>query len=133
MISGNSFGFKVKKKGFTLIEMLVVMAVIALLLTIVTPRYFASLDKSRDIALQENLKIVRVTLDKFNADKGRFPDTLEELVDKKYLRDVPVDPVTGTSLTWILDQAIGEDESGIQNIRSGAAGLAYDGRRYDAL
>ena len=133
MINGKFLRLKIKKNGFTLIEMLVVMAVIALLLSIVTPSYFASLDKSRDIALQENLKIVRVTLDKFNADKGHFPDNLEELVDKKYLREVPVDPVTGTSITWILDQANGEGESGIQNIRSGAAGLAYDGRRYDAL
>lgn len=133
MISGEFLSLKRKKLGFTLIEMLVVMTVIALLLTIVTPRYFSSLEKSRDIALQENLKVVRVTLDKFNADKGRYPDTLEELVDKKYLREVPVDPVTESSLTWILDQASGEGETGIQNIRSGATGLAYDGKRYDAL
>lgn len=121
------------KAGFTLIEMLVVMAVIALLLTIATPRYFASLDKSRDIALEENLKVLRITLDKFYGDKGRYPDDLNELVDMKYLREVPVDPVTGSSATWILDQARGSDETGIQDIKSGAIGSAHDGRRYETF
>lgn len=122
-----------KDNGFTLVEMLVVMAVIALLLTIATPRYFASLDKSRDIALQQNLKVVRVTLDKFYADKGRYPDTLDELVDKKYLREVPVDPVTESSTTWVLEQTSNTGETGIKDIKSGASGLAYDGRQYAAF
>src|SRR6218665_3946316 len=76
-------------KGFTLIEMLVVMSVLALLLTIALPQYFGSLGKSKDVALQENLRILRVVIDQFHADKGRFPATLQELVDEKYLRAIP--------------------------------------------
>ena len=88
--------------GFTLIEMLVVMAIIALLLTLASPRYFGALEKSKDVALAENLKVLRVTLDRFYADKGRYPETLEELVEQKYLRSVPVDPVTESDRSWIL-------------------------------
>lgn len=123
----------IKKAGFTLIEMLIVMAMIALLLSIVVPRYFSSLDKSRDIALAENLKVLRVTLDKFYADNGRYPDALDELVEKRYLRRVPVDPVTESDNTWVLEQARNLDLTGIENVKSGAQGVAFDGRRYDSL
>ena len=75
----------VSRRGFTLIELLVVMAIVALLLSIALPRYFGSLDRSREVALKENLQVLRVTLDRFHADKGRYPDTLDELVEHKYL------------------------------------------------
>lgn len=83
-----------RARGFTLIEMLVVLAIVALLLSVATPRYFGSLEKGREVALQENLRVLRVTLDKFHADKGRYPDTLDELVEARYLREVPLDPIT---------------------------------------
>ena len=121
------------RRGFTLIEMLIVMAIIALLLTIALPRYFGSLDKSKDIALQENLKVLRVTLDRFYADKGRYPDTLDELVTQKYLRAVPMDPITESVLTWVTIPAKDADVQGIADIKSGAPGLAKDGRAYDAF
>jgi general secretion pathway protein G len=121
------------RRGFTLIEMLIVMAIVALMLTIALPRYFGSLDKAKDVALQENLKVVRVTLDKFYADKGRYPDTLNELVEQKYLRAVPVDPVTESAGTWITIAARDIETKGIADIKSGAVGNAKDGRAYEAF
>jgi general secretion pathway protein G len=121
------------RHGFTLIEMLVVMGIVALLLTLAAPRYFASLDKSRDVALEENLKVLRVTLDRFYADKGRYPDSLQELVEHKYLRAVPVDPVTGSDSTWVLVAPQDPDQRGIYDVKSGASGQAHDGRSYGSL
>lgn len=109
------------------------MAMIALLLTIALPRYFDSLEKAKDVVLQEDLKVLRVTLDKFYADKGRYPDTLDELVEQKYLRAVPVDPITESARTWLLIPAQDADTSGIVDVKSGAPGLAKDGRAYESL
>lgn len=120
-------------RGFTLIELLLVMAIIGLLLTLALPRYFGSLEKSKDIALQENLKVLRVTLDKFYADKGRYPETLDELVEQKYLRAVPLDPVTDSASSWILIPARDADTKGIVDIKSGALGTSRDGRAYESL
>jgi len=120
-----------RRKGFTLIEMLVVMAIVALLLTLAAPRYFASLDKAKDVSLEENLKVLRVTLDRFYADKGRYPETLEELVEQKYLRSVPVDPVTDSDRSWRLIPAQDVNTKGIADVKSGAQGLSHDGRSYE--
>jgi general secretion pathway protein G len=120
-------------KGFTLIEMLVVMAIIALLLTIALPRYFGSLNKSKEIALQENLRVIRVSIDKFYSDKGHYPDTLPALVEAGYLRAVPVDPVADSSATWILIPAKDSDVTGVVDVKSGAAGQTADGRPYESL
>ncbi|MDD2742182.1 MAG: prepilin-type N-terminal cleavage/methylation domain-containing protein [Rhodocyclaceae bacterium] len=119
-----------RKCGFTLIEMLVVMAIVALLLTIALPRYFGSLDKTKDVALEENLKVLRITLDKFYADKGRNPETLEELVEHKYLRVVPLDPITESVATWVLVQSRDVNVKGIVDVKSGATGIGKNGRAY---
>lgn len=117
-------------QGFTLIEMLVVMAVVALLLTIALPRYFGALEKSRDVALQENLKVIRLSLDQFFADRGRYPDTLDELVEQKYLSAVPLDPLTESRQSWVLVTGKEEGLSGIADVKSGAPGQSKDGRTY---
>ena len=93
------------KKGFTLIELLVVMAIIATLLSLVAPRYFHSVDKSNEAVLRENLATLRDLLDKHYADTGKYPDNLQVLVAKKYLRSIPVDPVTGSAETWVIGAA----------------------------
>ena len=122
-----------KQRAFTLIEMLVVMAIVALLLTIATPRYFGALDKSKEVVLQENLRTMRHVLDKFLADKGRYPRTLDELVEAGYLRAIPVDPVTESSQTWVIDLSRRQDRSGISNVHSGAPGATHAGVQYGQL
>lgn len=88
-------------RGFTLIEMLVVMTLIALLLTLAVPHYFSSLDTGRLNVQRQNLATIRDAIDKFFGDQGRYPDTLDDLVQKRYLRSVPVDPVSETT-HWVL-------------------------------
>lgn len=82
------------RRGFTLIELVVVMSIIALLLTIALPRYFHSLDNGRQAVQRQNLATIRDAIDKFFADQGRYPDALDELVTRRYLREVPIDPLT---------------------------------------
>lgn len=120
-------------QGFTLIEMLVVLAIVALLLSVATPRYFGSLEKGREVALKENLRVLRVTLDKFRADKGRYPDTLDELVEERYLREVPLDPITESATSWVLVPPKEPDQKGVADVKSGASGTSRDGRGFDAL
>jgi general secretion pathway protein G len=81
-------------RGFTLIEMLVVMTLIALLLTLAVPRYFSTLDTGRARVQLQNIATLRDAIDKFHADQGRYPQALDELVEKKYLRHIPKDPIT---------------------------------------
>jgi general secretion pathway protein G len=116
--------------GFTLIELLVVMAIVALLLTIAVPRYFGSLNHSKEVALRENLKVLRVTLDKYAGDKGHFPEDLEQLVTAKYLRAVPLDPVTESAQTWVLVSSTEANTAGIVDVKSGASGAGTDGLAY---
>ena len=117
-------------RGFTLIELLVVLAILGMLLTIVAPRYFNSVDKASESVLRENLYQVRDTLDKFYADQGRYPESLEELVKKRYLRQLPTDPLTHSNQSWKLIQAPPEQGGGIFDIKSGAVGKARDGSNY---
>lgn len=119
--------------GFTLIEMLVVMAIIALLLTVALPRYFGALNKSKEVALKENLQVLRVGIDKYYADKGRYPENLEELVAGNYFRSIPVDPVTESATTWILVPSTDTEKSGIRDVKSGARGETPDGVPYEQL
>ncbi len=90
-----------RPSGFTLIEMLVVMTLIALLLTLAVPRYFHSIDNGKLTVQRQNLATMRDAIDKFYADLGRYPDTLEELVARKYLRQVPMDPVAEVA-SWTI-------------------------------
>jgi general secretion pathway protein G len=92
---------RLRQQAFTLIEMLVVMTLIALLLTLAVPRYFHSLDNGRVRVQQQNVATLRDAIDKFYADRGRYPDALDELVDKKYLRQIPIDPVTEAA-DWVI-------------------------------
>lgn len=116
--------------GFTLIELLVALAIIATLLTLVTPRYFGSIDKAEEATLRQNLVGLRDALDKHYADTGKYPSSLDELVTKHYLRQVPQDPITKSAQTWVLvppeDKALG----GVFNVRSGASGVSRDGTAY---
>ena len=118
------------RSGFTLIELLVVMAVIAVLLTIAVPRYFGSVDRSKEAVLRQNLALTREALDKFYGDTGRYPDSLEALVNNKYLRTLPIDPITESSSTWIIVSPEDQDKGIVFDIKSGAPGNASDGQPY---
>ena len=116
--------------GFTLIELLVVMAIIAMLLTIAVPRYFHSVEKSREAVLHQNLALTREALDKFYSDNNRYPDSLDDLVGRKYLRSLPVDPFTGNATSWLVVPPETADKGGVFDIHSGAPGNARDGSAY---
>lgn len=117
--------------GFTLVELLVVLAIIALLLTIAVPRYFSSVERSKEVALRENLQVLRSGIDKYYADKGEYPSALSDLVTQHYFRQVPLDPVTESAATWQLLPAAGADKAGVADVRSGAKGKSRDGIPYD--
>ena len=116
--------------GFTLIELLVVLAIIATLLAIATPRYFRSVDLSKEVALKQSLAVMRDAIDKFHGDQGVYPDSLEALVEKRYLRSVPVDPMTDSATTWQTVAPATQDKGKVYNVRSGADGRAGDGTEY---
>lgn len=119
------------RRGFTLIELLVVMAVIGLLLSLSLPRYFGNVDKAKESVLRQDLALMRDAIDKFYGDTGRYPDSLAELVAKRYLRKIPADPLTGHENTWIVEAPPGGGESGsVFDVRSGAQGRAKDGSDY---
>ncbi len=117
--------------GFTLIELLVVMAIIATLGAIAAPRYFNSLEKSREVALRANLKVMREAIDQFYQDNGKWPLALEDLVKNRYLREMPIDPVTRETGTWVAVRPATGTEPGIRDVRSGAQGVPRDGTRYE--
>lgn len=135
-IPANRFAMRrhdVLKCGFTLIELLVVLAIVALLLTLAVPRYFQSIDTAKETVLADNLRITRETIDKFYSDTGRYPESLEELVEKKYLRALPVDPITDTTTTWIIVPPEDADKGKVYSINSGAPGNNKDGKPFAEL
>lgn len=117
----------VRLSGFTLIELLVVMSIIAMLLALAAPRYFNSVDKSKEAMLKQTLVITREALDKYYGDNGRYPDDLETLVSRKYLRKLPYDPVTGSSSTWIVVPPDNPEKGAVFDVRSGAEGESRQG------
>ena len=119
-----------KRTGFTLIELLVVLAIIATLLTIAVPRYYSSLDKSKEAVLKENLYQLRDAIGKYYADRGKYPESLQALATDKYLRSVPLDPVTDSATTWIVVAPEDPQKGGVFDVKSGAVGKALDGSEF---
>lgn len=119
-----------RKSGFTLVELLVVMAIIALLLSLAVPRYFGSVDRSKEAVLKENLYLMRDALQKYYGDKGKYPSDLGELVSEKYLRKIPVDPISESDKTWQTVAPDGGIKGNVSDVRSGAPGNAPDGTAY---
>ncbi len=118
-------------RGFTLIELLVVLAVLAVLAAIVTPLYLDRVEDARETVLRQNLVGLRQTIDQFHRDKGRYPSQLAELVEQRYLRAIPEDPITQRADTWVLVSARpGDARSGVFDVRSGAPGRARDGSEF---
>ena len=122
------------QRGFTLIELIVVLAIIALLASIVAPRYYRTVDSAREATLHTSLNVMRDAVDKFVADKGRYPDSLDELVDKGYIRQIPQDPITGRTDSWQMlpPPADGALIGGMGDVRSGATGKGQDGTDFSS-
>jgi len=121
IMSGSKF------RGFTLIELLVVMSIIGLLLSIAVPRYFKTVQRSKETVLRHDLATVRESIDKYYADVGQYPDALPILVEKHYIRSVPQDPFTKTAGSWILVASEDPDHPGVVDLHSGSPELASDG------
>jgi general secretion pathway protein G len=119
-------------RGFTLIELLVVLAIVALLASIAAPRYFNSLQKSKETALRSSLATLRDAIDQFHADRGRYPDSLEELEQARYVREIPEEPLSGSREQWatLPPPADAMEKGAVYDVHSMAAGLGSDGRRY---
>ena len=115
-------------RGFTLIELLVVLAVMALLVSLVAPRYLDRVDGAREAVLRHNLQGLRTAIDQFYRDKARYPTSLDELAAQRYVRAVPVDPLTGSARTWVAVPPTAG--AGVFDIKSGATGRAGDGSDY---
>lgn len=111
-----------KRLGFTLIELMVVLTVVALLLSVVVPDYVGRLKRAEEAVLQESLMVMRDALDKHYADAGRYPTSLEELVAKRYLRSIPSDPFTRSRATWVAVPPADPKKGGVFDIHSAAKG-----------
>ena len=124
-----------RARGFTLIELLVVVAIIGILAAVAVGRYQQSIAKAKESVLRENLFVMRTQINLYFADKGNYPYDLQTLVDERYLKSVPTDPITQSADTWVpvsavLDDADISTEPGIEDVHSGASGTSLDGSSY---
>lgn len=134
IVSGKKFNKSVTRHllGFTLIELLIVMAVIAVLLTLAMPNFFNSVDKSKEAALQHDLSVMRDSIDKFYGDTGKYPDSLQELVSKRYLKEIPIDPITGSRSTWTIINNLEATNGKVIDIKSGSNNPSSKGTTYSS-
>ncbi len=122
------------KKGYTLLELMIVVAIVGILVSVAIPNFQQSAMKAKETALKQNLFTMRAVLDQFYADRGDYPESLTSLVEEKYLRSIPTDPITKSSTTWTEiyeEQEEGDDSpAGIYDIKSGSDDVAKDGTPY---
>jgi general secretion pathway protein G len=118
------------QRGFTLIELLVVLAIIGTLLSLALPRYNGSVDKSKEAVLRQNVATLRDAIDKFHGDTGKYPQSLDDLVEKQYLRRIPLDPVTNSEKTWVTVPSEDADDPGVMDVKSGASGKSRTGQLF---
>ena len=122
-----------RSQGFSLIELIVVIAIIAMLLVVALPRYQASIDRAELVALKTNLRALRDSIDRYEEDKGEYPESLQQLIESRYLKSIPVDPVTDSAQTWVIVEDTIDDKSGVVDVRSGAKGATSLGVVYAEL
>lgn len=119
-------------RGFTLIELLIVLAIVALLSALALPRYTQYVERNREAVLAENLRLTRDALEQFHSDRGRYPENLDELVVRRYLKHVPFDPIIESNRHWLVSEPLPPTEGKIADIHSAAPGTGRDGRRFSA-
>ncbi len=121
-------------RGFTLLEVIVVLTVVAILVSIAIPAYQRVILRAREAVLKQNLHLLRTQIEEFAADYGRYPESLQELVERGYLRELPLDPITGSRETWVPvpeDQPLSvEGKAGVKDVKSGAEGVSSEGTPY---
>ncbi len=126
-----------EERGFTLLELIVVLAIITVLLSAAIPAYLSIRQHAKESVLKQNLYTMRHQLEEFAADRGRYPQSLQELVETGYLREIPIDPITGSRETWqeIREESpsLNPDQPGIRDVKSGAEGQSTDGKPYSDL
>ena len=118
-------------KGYTLLEMMTVIAIIGILATIATPSFMRSVTRSKEATLRNSLFVIRDVIDQYYTDHGAYPEALLDLAEKKYIRTVPLDPFTGSDETWILIPPEGDEVSGIYDIHSGSDRISLSGMPYN--
>ena len=114
-------------RGFTLVELLVVLAIVALLLSLAAPRYLDALGRAEEAVLQTNVRLIREAIDKYRGDTGSYPQKLGDLVTYRYLRTVPMDPLSHSDQTWVPVPHPDGQTPGVYDVRSGFEGRARDG------
>ncbi len=122
-----------RARAFSLIELMVVMAAIALLLSIAMPQYLARVERGKEAVLRENLDAMREAIDRFHEDNETYPESLAELVERRYLRAIPADPVTERADTWRTQAPPAGVRGGVYDVRSGAEGSAASGLAFSDL
>jgi len=134
---GTIRGRKRGEGGFTLVELMIVMAIIMILATIAIPIYVRTLQRAKEATLREDLHTMRTAIDSYTVDKEKAPDSLDDLVQAGYLKSIPVDPMTSSNETWITGMSdtmtdINETQGGLDDVHSGSQALASDGTTYNS-
>src|SRR4030095_17057146 len=128
-----------KQKGYTLIELLIVLAIIGLLVSVALPRFREAHQRAKEAVLKENLFTLRQTIDQYHHDKGKYPSSISALVQEGYLRKMPMDPIAQSDSSWIeVPEELGDNpaptaQAGIWDVKSGATGKTLDGKDYSEL
>lgn len=130
------FGQK-RERGFTLIELIVVMTIIVILAAVAVPRFAAMVKSAREAALKQDLQVMRQAISAYTMDKGKAPQSLDDLVQSGYLHAIPVDPMTHSASTWVTDTSdslsdIEESDGGIDNVHSGSDATGSNGQPYSS-
>lgn len=124
-----------RRRGFTLVEILIVMTIISILVSIAVPLYQKSIIRAKESVLRNNLFTLRTVIDEYTFDKKKAPQSLEDLVREGYLRQIPIDPMTGSDKTWVVIMedaltSVDQTEPGIYDVRSGSDRISLEGTPY---
>jgi general secretion pathway protein G len=126
-----------KDAGFTLIELMIVMAIIGVLAVVAVPSFVGAIRQAREAVLKEDLHVLRAAIDSYTMDKQKAPQALDDLVQDGYLREIPVDPITHSKDSWVTDtsdtlSSVEQTDSGIDDIHSGSQETGSDGQPYSS-